>query len=219
MASTSRNDAADEARSRWRAAFERRELAQAEYERVFGGRGLPKQEAALNRARANPNLRPDQWYPLFLQQPEMSTPEAMHARAESKEAWDALVRPEFLARISRGVATPQDLEDALAFMEVDIWLFHSGYIKQKLARYFRHCTLTKVQRSRLQAVILSALTKGRREELDELARLARYIDEPRFRTSLEKHARSSDDGVAWRASRVLDKCRMNDYRKDLRGAR
>lgn len=202
-----------------RAALTRLEKARAQLEAVFGGKELPLQRAAWERARRVPDLTTETRFQLFHEQPEMSSPPAVQARAEYSSAWEAVVRPQFLDRLRHGSRSSPDIETAIAYLEIDPWHFHSGYIKEELARILRGVALKALQRHRVGEAIVAALQKGKREDLKEYARLARRVDSSKLRAQLAVLTNSADAGTAFRAKYVLERCEMNDYRKDERGAR
>src|SRR4051812_27737068 len=73
--------------------------------------------------------------------------------------------PEFSAAIDRlRLGDPTCVEWAVAYMELDPLSFHSGYVKQKLARYLRQIQLENGHKQRLREVILNALRKGNRND-------------------------------------------------------
>jgi len=135
------------------------------------------------------------------------------------KAWRSLFTSEFneaIARLRDG--DHSGTEFAIAFIEADPWCYHSGYLKQKLARYLRRTPLTEAQRRRLRKAILAAFTKGKREDLKEYVSLSRRIDSEQFRRDLRKLEMDADEGTRVRAARALAACRMNDLPgKDLRG--
>lgn len=202
-----------------REALTRLENSKVQLEAAFGGKGLPLQAAAWARVRSVPDLTTDELFKLFYEQPEMSTAEAVRAHAEHSSAWEAVVNPQFLERMRRGSRSPTDVEHAIAYLEVDPWHFHSGYIKEDLARILRGTHLTARHRDRLGEAIVGALQKGKREDLKEYGRLARRVDSPKLRARLAELTNSPDRATAWRATYTLQRCEMNDYRRDLRGAR
>lgn len=197
----------------------RLEESQAQLEAVFGGKGLPLRQAAQERVWRVPNLTTEQRFQLYHEQPETSTPAAVRALAERSAAWEAVVRPQFLERLREGSRSATDIEYAIAYLEVDPWHFHSGHIKEDLARILRRTNLKTPQLHRIGDAIVAALQKGKREDVKEYARLARRVDSPTLRARLAVLTSSADAGTAWRARYVLDRCEMNDYRKDMRGVR
>lgn len=97
--------------------------------------------------------------------------EAEHERY--RRARNRLFTPEFESAVTRlrgGDAS--GIEHVIAFIEADP-LVHSGYLKQKFARYLRRIDITGSQRDRLRtAVLVGAFAKGRREDLKEYVSLA-----------------------------------------------
>lgn len=128
--------------------------------------------------------------------------------------------PEFsdaVERLQNGDHTA--IEWALVCMEVDPWHHRSGYLKGNLAQCLRRFDLSPDQVRRLQEVIVRAICRPRRvEEFREYTKLARRIETPSFRRRLAQIASQETGDVSWRASHVLSRCEMNDYRENLRVA-
>lgn len=140
-------------------------------------------------------------------------------RARYRRARDRLFTPAFDHAVTclRNRDT-SGIEYVIAFMEADPWFFHSGYLKQKFARYLRGVQITAPQRDRLRAAVLGAFKKGRREDLKEYVSLARKLDGPSFREGLRQLVDGADEGTSERAARALAACVMNDLPgQDLRG--
>jgi len=113
-----------------------------------------------------------------------------------------------IARLRHGDA--QGAEYAIAYIEADPWHYRSGYLKQDYARWLRRVRLTGPQSKRLQSALLSAIQKGRREDLREYVSLARRVDSKDFRRRLSALVESADEGTRYRAQRMLDACLLND---------
>lgn len=143
--------------------------------------------------------------------------EAEHERY--RRARNRLFTPEFESAVTRlrgGDAS--GIEHVIAFIEADPWFFHSGYLKQKFARYLRRIDITGSQRDRLRTAVLGAFAKGRREDLKEYVSLARRLDTPSFRDALQRLVDVGDEGTSERAARALAACLLNDLPgQDLRG--
>lgn len=107
----------------------------------------------------------------------------------------------------------------VAILEADPYHFRSGYLKSDISRWLRRVPLSELQKDRLRAAILNTLPKGGGLEFGETRRLARRLDSPRFRKQIEKFLTHPDPGTMERARLLLESCRLNETRGDLRGAR
>ncbi len=94
-------------------------------------------------------------------------------------------------------------EYAISYIEADPFHFRSGYTKQRYARYLRRVELTEPDRERLRAAILASFRKGQRDDVAEYVRLGVTMDSKRFRKDVETMTRDPDEGVRWRAGRLL----------------
>lgn len=128
--------------------------------------------------------------------------------------------PEFADAVNRLRKTDHTaIEWALVYLEADPWHFRSGYLKGNLAQILRRFDLSPDQVGRLQEVIIQGIHSRRRvEQFREYTRLARRIETPSFRRRLTEIASQETGDVSWRASHVLSRCEMNDYRENLRVA-
>lgn len=215
-------------RDRIRQASERLDEASLRRDfELYGQAGRPKFRDIFNAAMATPGLSVLERIARIVET-EKGRAESVRrptegyraAQAEYKEAWAALYTPEFLQKLEAlKIGDPAGAEAAIAFLEADPWHFHSGYLKGKVAQYLRKVVLDAQQRQRIGVVILTILAKGKRQDLGQFASLARRIDSPTLRYDLERLGQSDDEGLDWRANFVLERCLMNDYRTDLRGAR
>lgn len=122
-----------------------------------------------------------------------------------------------IARLQAGDAV--GAEYAVAYIEADPWHFHSGYLKEKLARWLRRVPLTEGHRERLRNAVVAAIQKGRREDLREYVSLGRKLDSASWRRSLTVLAKTADEETAYRAQRMLDACRLNDVAETEDGRR
>lgn len=197
-------------------AQERLDLAQ------YGIGGRPRAADTFRRAMETPGLepgeRPRRSAELLLKQRSPGS-DLEAARTTYQLAWSALYSPEFLDQVQslkRGDAAA--IECGVAYLEADPWHFRSGYLKQDIARYLRHVPLSESDKQRLRAAILAAIAKGQREDLKEYIRLARVLDTPAFRTTLQSMAKKSDEGTKWRAERMLASLLRGETRTGLGGA-
>jgi hypothetical protein len=96
------------------------------------------------------------------------------------------------------------IEPAITFLEVDPWVFRSGYAKETILRFLKRTDLDDEQAARLRRVILAAVDAGDRREFRGYCRLARRVVDDDLRLALLERLRSSDRGRARRALWVLD---------------
>ena len=114
----------------------------------------------------------------------------------STEFWDSIER---LQNGDRSAIDP-----AITFLEVDPWVFRSGYAKETILRFLKRADLNDEQAARLRQVVLAAVDVGDRREFRGYCRLARRVVDDDLRLALLERLRSSDRGRARRALWVLD---------------
>ena len=148
------------------------------------------------------------------------SPQFQEAAAEEYAGLAFFSSPAFQEGLGRiRSEDPSDAEWGLAVLEADPWCFDSGYMKARISRALRNRALNPMQVERVRAAILNNLHKGRRLEFNETRRLARRVDSPEFRNAIERYLRHSDPDTRERAAMLLESCRMNETRGDMRGAR
>ena len=100
------------------------------------------------------------------------------------------------------------LELPVRFLEMDTWVYGSGYTKELLIRYINRLELPQEYVRRLQKVVLSVVDKadGRRE-FRAYCRLARKVDSPEFRQELESRLTVFPSRTGWRTQWALNACR------------
>jgi hypothetical protein len=114
----------------------------------------------------------------------------------STEFWDSVER---LQNGDRSAIDP-----AITFLEVDPWVFRSGYAKETILRFLKRADLNGEQAARLRQVVLAAVDAGDRREFRGYCRLACRVVDDDLRIALLERLRSSDRGRARRALWVLD---------------
>ena len=95
------------------------------------------------------------------------------------------------------------VEDAIAVLERDDWLFRTGYAKATLFRRLKHVNLSNRQADRLRNVLLHYVDVGPRWEFREVCTFARHVSDRRLRSQLSKRVRGHDDGAALRAVTMI----------------
>jgi hypothetical protein len=89
---------------------------------------------------------------------------------------------ELLRRVDAG--DPRAVDEAIDWLETDVFVLYSGYLKQRLLRRLRRVPLSGEQRTRLQLLVLAICGRGRRQEFREICRLAVRLDDEDFRVCL-----------------------------------
>lgn len=99
---------------------------------------------------------------------------------------------------------PKLLEHAITFLELDPYVFRSGYAKAAIIRCIKNLPFTPAQIQRLQGVVLRVLDKCDRQEFRAYCRLAATVDSPEFDTQIRKRLECPDPATRRRARYVLD---------------
>jgi len=145
--------------------------------------------------------------------------ETFQRRSESREAWAAweqacrdfhsyespmhvIESPDGRARLRSGDATL--VEHAISFLEIDPYVFRSGYAKATIIRCIKHLPFSQRQVLRLQGAVLRALDKCDRPEFRAYCRLAAAVDSPALDAQIRERHVSLDAAVRRRARYVLD---------------
>jgi hypothetical protein len=152
--------------------------------------------------------------------------ETFQHRSESREAWAAWEQAcrdfhsydspmRFIESVDgrkrlRG-GDPVLVEHSIAFLELDPYVFRSGYAKATIIRCIKWLPFTQAQIQRLQGVVLRALDKCDRQEFRAYCRLAAAVDSPVFDNSIRERLDSPDATVRRRASYVLNY--LDDWRR------
>jgi hypothetical protein len=145
--------------------------------------------------------------------------ETFQRRSESREAWAAWEQacrnfhdyesPMQFIESAAGRKRLRDgdsklVEHAIAFLELDPYVFRSGYAKAAIIRCIKNLTLTQAQIQRLQGVVLRVIDKCDRQEFGAYCRLASAVHSEQFEGQIRDRLESADPGVRRRAQRVLD---------------
>lgn len=145
--------------------------------------------------------------------------ETFQRRSESQEAWSSWEQAcrDFHAyesplrfiesaagrkRLREG--DPALVEHSIAFLELDPYVFRSGYAKAAIIRCIKRLTFTPAQLQRLQEVVVRVLDKCDRQEFRAYCRLAAAVTSPNFEARIRERLNSEDAAVRRRARYVLD---------------
>jgi hypothetical protein len=96
------------------------------------------------------------------------------------------------------------IEMAIQVLERDPFAHAAGYLKAKLMRGLVSVHLDQVQRSRLSIALARVVTRGKRMEFRESCRLARYIQDPELKRSLERLSADPNPDTAYAATYMLN---------------
>lgn len=99
---------------------------------------------------------------------------------------------------------PALVEHAIAFLEVDPYVFRSGYAKAAIIRCIKRLPFTSRQVWRLQTVVLRAIDKCDRQEFRSYCRLAAAVYAPDFADLIRGRLDSTDSRIRRRARWCLD---------------
>ena len=102
------------------------------------------------------------------------------------------------------VTNPQLLEHAIVFLELDPYMFGSGYAKKAIIRCIKNLPFNEAQSQRLQRVVLQALDKFDRPEFRAYCRLAGALHTPEFDVRIRERLQSPDPGTRRRAQELVD---------------
>ncbi|MFY9293551.1 MAG: hypothetical protein WAP03_23045 [Methylorubrum rhodinum] len=108
-----------------------------------------------------------------------------------------------LARLRTGEARADDVEYALAYLELDPFYFRSGYTRNRVAGHLSLQRLDETQRERARALVRQAVDGARHTPFPGIARLAGSVADNALRRALRARLHSSDPHVARRALRTL----------------
>jgi hypothetical protein len=103
--------------------------------------------------------------------------------------------------LSRGDV--QALEAAIQFLEADPMFFRSGYVKAAIIPLVTRMPLSEPQKDRLRGCALGVVDMRASQEFRRYCRLARAVDSPSLRASLQRRVDGDDAAVARRARWML----------------
>jgi hypothetical protein len=128
--------------------------------------------------------------------------------------WDSMGRD--WERLNEG--NPAAVEQAIVFLEADLWFFRSGYIKEKVVRGLNRVSLSDRQKVRLRHVVLDVVDGRERREFRRYCRLALKVDVPELRTALAERLASPEPRVRHHAEWVLAVLESRPVRQEFRDA-
>lgn len=131
----------------------------------------------------------------------------LKALADFKEAYNRLAFPGGLDHGLQRLKEydPSAIESAIAYLMVDPYFFRSGYIKRDIAKIIKKAPLTQEQIMLLQDCLFNAIQHPPRQEYREYCRLARKVDDEKFRKRIQDFiAQSANQNHIDQAKRMLD---------------
>jgi hypothetical protein len=145
--------------------------------------------------------------------------ETFQCRSESREAWTAweqacsdfrsyespmkfIESADGRRRLREG--DPALVEHSIAFLELDPYVFRSGYAKAAIIRCIKRLSFNHKQTQRLQRAVLRAIDKCDRSEFRSYCRLAAAVNSPDLETQIRGRMESSDAAGRRRSHYVLD---------------
>ncbi len=117
-------------------------------------------------------------------------PDEQLAWARAEAAFNAF-KPEFrydwVSFVANNIRTDLAMREfAIGFLESDPWFFRSGYIKARFLQRLKGCSLSSIQRSSLNAVLLDAARNRAGREYRRYCRLATIIADQGLIEELEQ---------------------------------
>lgn len=99
---------------------------------------------------------------------------------------------------------PALVEHSISFLELDPYVFRSGYAKAAIIRCIKRLPFTHAQVQRLQGVVLRAIDKCDRPEFRAYCRLAAAVASPAFDSRIRERLDSTDASISRRARYTLE---------------
>ena len=127
-----------------------------------------------------------------------------HACAEFHQRFDSLSFPggaEMLSRVRKN--DPAALEAAVRFLVADPYHFRSGYLKENLWRWLRHCGLSTSARNRLEKAVLLYLDRRISREFWNMCKAMARLGGPEFWSKVSFQAQAQGTPEAFRALYLL----------------
>jgi hypothetical protein len=112
------------------------------------------------------------------------------------------------ARHAESVTAPRaDSDDALTYLEADVYEFRSGYERARVARWLSGVSLDASHRARARKYVLDVVDGEKHCAQQAVGQLARAVADNPMRASLRVRLRADDVHVARRAVRTLSRIR------------
>lgn len=127
-----------------------------------------------------------------------------HACAEFHQQFDSLFFPggaEMFSRVRKN--DPDALEAAIRFLVADPYHFRSGYLKEYLWRWLRHCQLSTSARNRLEKAALLYLDRRISREFWIMCKTMAQIGDSEFWAKVSVRAQAQGTPQALRALYLL----------------
>lgn len=132
---------------------------------------------------------------------------AVQARAAERSLFD------WLRSLHDGMAagSADAFDQAFAFLELDIYLFRSGYARAKLVRAMARAPMTPPQRARARAYVRACVDGQLHADLRALARLAGVVADNPLRRDLRARLHAADTVVVSCAVQLLGRIHHPGY--------
>jgi len=109
-----------------------------------------------------------------------------------------------------------EVDDALTYLEADVYEFRSGYERARVARRLSHSSMDAAQRARARRYVLDVVEGRKHCTQPALGRLAHAVADNPTRAALRARLLSTDTEVARRAMRTLSFVRHPSLNEDER---
>ena len=128
---------------------------------------------------------------------------ATEYQSNAQRLWDGVDGE--LDRLRRSQGTTDDIHYALAFLELDLYFFRSGYLREKVARHLARYELTDEQRTRARVLVLDCVDGRKHTPIAGIAHLAGATANNAMRRALRERLHSNDGATAWKALAALNR--------------